>query len=297
MGRDGLADPGAPAVLRTIHLCNSRVRRCRSRPCRVIGLQGPSRPQGYVPEPCRVMTPGGAGPAAAAEPAGRKTGWAGGQRNRSHPAVRGQVFSCPWLSGSRGARTCSGRRRPETCLVARIRWSTRLTRVEGERSVKPSAQPTLVRTQHLPPPAKTPPWLRILALAGRFFSVPACVTLSRCRSSYCAVHGRIADGRPCCKDGRYAQLRRSACTVAAVGAHRRLFHGRPRTGRADRIFPGLKVNGGAGRASPVAARRSARLPGASRPDETGDRRQCSLRALPRVGRQLSGSRRYPGPSA
>ena len=31
----------------------------------------------------------------------------------------------------------------------------RLTRIEGERSVKPSAQPTLVRTQHLPPPAKT----------------------------------------------------------------------------------------------------------------------------------------------
>ena len=27
----------------------------------------------------------------------------------------------------------------------------RLTRIEGERSVKPSAQPTLVRTQHLPP--------------------------------------------------------------------------------------------------------------------------------------------------
>jgi hypothetical protein len=140
--------------------------------------------------------------------------------------------------------------------------------------------------------------LRILALAGRFFSVPACVTLSRCRPSYCAVHGRIADGRPCGKDGRYAQLRRSACTVAAVGAHRRLFHGRPRTGQADRIFPGLRrASGGAGHASPVANRQSARLPGASRPDEAGDRRQCSPWAQPWVGRQLSGSQRYPGPPA
>src|ERR1035438_9698908 len=37
--------------------------------------------------------------------------------------------------------------------------------------------------------------------------------LSRCGSSYCVVHGRIADGRPCCKDGRCAQLRRSVRTV------------------------------------------------------------------------------------
>ena len=31
---------------------------------------------------------------------------------------------------------------------------------QRERSVKPSAQPTLVRTQHLPPPAETALWLR-----------------------------------------------------------------------------------------------------------------------------------------
>jgi len=162
------------------------VRRCRSRPCCVFGLQGPSRPQelgppvrrSYMPEPCRVMTPGGSGPAAVAEPAGQ--GNRGGREvsvTAPIPAVRGQVFSCPWLSGSRGARTCSGRRRPEACLAARIRWSARLTQIEGERSVKPSAQPTLVRTQHLPLPAETARLLRILARAGRFFSVPACVTL------------------------------------------------------------------------------------------------------------------------
>src|SRR5271170_4671470 len=43
---------------------------------------------------------------------------------------------------------------------------------QRERSVKPSAQPTLVRTQHLPHPAKTARWLRILGYAGRFFAVP-----------------------------------------------------------------------------------------------------------------------------
>jgi hypothetical protein len=35
-------------------------------------------------------------------------------------------------------------------------------------------------------------------LCGPFSFVPACVTLSRCRPSCCAVHGRMADGRPCC---------------------------------------------------------------------------------------------------
>ena len=70
-------------------------------------------------------------------------------------------------------------------------------------------------------------------LCGPFSFVPACVILSRCRPSCCAVHGRIADGRPCCQDGRYAPLGRS---VRTVGVHRRLFHGRPRTGRASAVF-------------------------------------------------------------
>jgi len=132
------------------------VRRCRSRPCRVFGLQGPSRPQ----ELCAGTLPGhdagrcGAGRRRRACGAGKPGGRAVSV-TAPVPAVRGQAFCCPWLSGSRGARTRCGRWRPETCLVARIRWSARLTRVEGERSVKPSAQPTLVRTQHLPPPAKT----------------------------------------------------------------------------------------------------------------------------------------------
>ena len=56
-------------------------------------------------------------------------------------------------------------------------------------------------------------------------------------------HGRIADGV------------RAARTV---GAHRRLFHGRPRTGRAGGVFR-HEVNGGAGRASPC-GRPAARAP-------------------------------------
>ena len=46
---------------------------------------------------------------------------------------------------------------PQSCLERRMRWSAACTSAGGERSVKPSAQPTLVRTQHLPPPAKTAP--------------------------------------------------------------------------------------------------------------------------------------------
>ena len=46
---------------------------------------------------------------------------------------------------------------------------------QRERSVKPSAQPTLVRTQHLPPPAKTAPWLRKRGPAGRFLLVTTCI--------------------------------------------------------------------------------------------------------------------------
>ena len=40
-------------------------------------------------------------------------------------------------------------------LVMHNRRSVAWDLGKGERSVKPSAQPTLVRTQHLPPPAKT----------------------------------------------------------------------------------------------------------------------------------------------
>ena len=62
-----------------------------------------------------------------------------------------------------------------------------------ERSVKPSAQPTLVRTQHLPPPAKTARSLRKRGPAGRFLLVPPCVIVCRRRSSRSDRYGHIAD--------------------------------------------------------------------------------------------------------
>ena len=61
------------------------------------------------------------------------------------------------------------------------------------RSVKPSAQPTLVRTQHLPPPAKTARSLRKRGPAGRFLLVPPCVIVCRCRSWRSDRYGHIAD--------------------------------------------------------------------------------------------------------
>ena len=84
-----LRSPGPVPVCRLVagggHLYDCRVRRCRIQACCVFGLQGFPVCGSCVPVPCRVMTPGGAGPAAVAEPAGQGTGWAGGQRNRSHP--------------------------------------------------------------------------------------------------------------------------------------------------------------------------------------------------------------------
>ncbi len=48
-----------------------------------------------------------------------------------------------------------------------IRRSAAISMGGNERSVKPSAQPTLVRTQHLPLPAETARCLRVRAGAGR----------------------------------------------------------------------------------------------------------------------------------
>jgi hypothetical protein len=105
-----------------------------------------------------------------------------------------------------------------------FRRSAATQRNRQERSVKPSAQPTLVRTQHLPAPAKT--------------------ARLRCRSSYCAVHGRTHSGRGV----------RAARTVGVHSYDVRVtpsaFHGRPRTSRADAVS-GLEVNGGAGACLPL----------------------------------------------
>src|SRR5260370_38671295 len=53
-----------------------------------------------------------------------------------------------------------------------------------ESTVKPSAQPTLVRTQHLPPPAKTARSLRKRGPAGRFLPFTPCIRMCHCGSLY-----------------------------------------------------------------------------------------------------------------
>jgi hypothetical protein len=135
-------------------LYDSRVRRCRSRPCRVVGLPGPFRPQ----ELCTGTLPGhdagrcGAGRRRMACGAGNPDGRAVSV-TAPIPVVRGQAFSCPWLAGSRGAPTCSGRRWPKTCLVARIRWSARLTRVGDRSSLSRRVSPCRAADRHIPPGA------------------------------------------------------------------------------------------------------------------------------------------------
>src|SRR6202042_1558795 len=60
--------------------------------------------------------------------------------------------------------------------------------------------------------------------AGRFLLVTPCIVVRHRESMRCGVHGGIADG---------------VHAIRTVGAHGRLFHGRPRTGRAGGVFPGL----------------------------------------------------------
>src|SRR5580698_10143072 len=79
----------------------------------------------------------------------------------------GRGAHCPRI-----ARTYSGLR---CCEVNHITVFSQLRGIivhEGVNTVKPSAQPTLVRTQHLPPPAETARALHICGVAGRFLLVP-----------------------------------------------------------------------------------------------------------------------------
>ena len=67
------------------------------------------------------------------------------------------VRGCPQdrRRGWPGARTYSGQRARCNCQEMSFSQVTGHIECRQERSVKPSAQPTLVRTQHLPHPAKT----------------------------------------------------------------------------------------------------------------------------------------------
>src|SRR5450631_2539107 len=63
-----------------------------------------------------------------------------------------------------------------------------------ERAVKPSAKPTLVRTQHLPLPAETARELGFPGLAGLLAVVPPCFVMCRCAPLRSSGYGHIADG-------------------------------------------------------------------------------------------------------
>ena len=103
--------------------------------------------------------------------------------------VRARTCVRPWKSGARTYGGVPGR------VSQRVSAGQRHTaRAGGRRSVKPSAQPTLVRTQHLPPPAETAPWLRKRARGAVFVLVTSRIRVCHCASRCRGVHGRIADG-------------------------------------------------------------------------------------------------------
>jgi hypothetical protein len=62
------------------------------------------------------------------------------------------------------------------------------------RSVKPSAQPTLVRTQHLPPPAETARDPGFLRVRGPLCVVSSCVIAGQQTSLRGSGYGHMADG-------------------------------------------------------------------------------------------------------
>ena len=74
-----------------------------------------------------------------------------------------------------------------------MRSSKAIWPYQDKRSVKPSAQPTLVRTQHLPHPGETARWLRKRGPAGRFLLVPPCIRVCHRGSMHSSGYGHMAD--------------------------------------------------------------------------------------------------------
>src|ERR1035438_3677603 len=88
---------------------------------------------------------------------------------------------------------------------------------------------TLVRTQHLPPPAETARGLGIPGLAGRLAVVPLCVMLCRCEPLHSSGYGHMADG-----------IRPEPAVHRTAGSARFAMAGRPRC----RASPARKITGG-----------------------------------------------------
>jgi len=83
----------------------------------------------------------------------------------------------------------------------------------SERAVKPSAQPTLVRTQHLPPPAQTARDRGILPLLRPSCVVSSCVIVGQQTSLCGSGYGHMADGF-----GAGGAVHRTACFLGR-GSH------------------------------------------------------------------------------
>ena len=79
-------------------------------------------------------------------------------------------------------------------------------------TVKPSAKPTLVRTQHLPLPAETARELGIPGLAGLLCLVPLCFVMCRCEPLRSSGYGHMADGF-----GAEQAVHRTACSGVSNG--------------------------------------------------------------------------------
>ena len=102
------------------------------------------------------------------------------------------------LSANPGVR--HGRPTDATSSLGRLqiqkRRSQRLENETERAAVKPPAQPTLVRTQHLPPPAETPSDLRIRRSSDQPLFRGSVVTVSTCIQVLLTVHGHRTDGCP-----------------------------------------------------------------------------------------------------
>jgi hypothetical protein len=130
--------------------CDGVVVRCSAGQTRrgstVGGVHRHSR-EGFGAGSSRLRSPRWHGPSQA-----RQSGERAGSRLARTLSVPVRGFTCP-------ARRAHGHMTDRTGREGRYQLEN--TRSDGiwphqaKRSVKPSAQPTLVRTQHLPPPAKT----------------------------------------------------------------------------------------------------------------------------------------------
>jgi len=102
-----------------------------------------------------------------------------------------------------------GMKGPPTMMLTATLLVPCLSVNERRSSVKPSAQPTLVRTQHLPPPAQTARDRGILPSRGPSWLVSSSVIVGQETPLHHGGYGHIPDG-----SGAEGAVRRTACCVS-----------------------------------------------------------------------------------